>query len=165
MQGFKSDVVAKQNNNNFAQACEAVKKAVTFDSSANTVTLHLKAPYGPILQILTGSWAAVVSKAWVTAQKGWDEIGPTFDWLEKQFSNCASFEYEVVSAGVGSDLAYLVGIEHTTASVRGEPPSPYSLRVTTILRREDGRWKVVHRHADPYDASAGNIASRLSALA
>lgn len=99
------------------------------------------------------------------SKKGWDEIGPAFDWLEKQFSNCASFEYEVVSAGVGSDLAYIVGVEHTTASVRGEPPSPYSLRVTTILRREDGQWKVVHRHADPYDTSAANIASRLSALA
>jgi len=98
-------------------------------------------------------------------KKGWDEIGPTFDWLERQFSNCASFEYEVVSAGVGRDLGYVVGIEHTTASVGGEPASPYSLRVTTILRREDGQWKVVHRHADPYDASAGNIASRLSAHA
>jgi peptide/nickel transport system substrate-binding protein len=70
--GFKSDVVTKQNGGNFAQACEAVKKAVTFDNSANTVTLHLNAPYGPMQQILTGSWSAVVSKSWVTAQKGWD---------------------------------------------------------------------------------------------
>ena len=46
-----------------------------------------------------------------------------------------------------------MGVEHTTASVGGAPPEPYSLRVTTIFRREDGDWKVVHRHADPVPES------------
>ena len=27
--------------------------------------------------------------------------------------------------------------------------TPVTLRVTTILRPEDGQWKIVHRHADP----------------
>jgi ketosteroid isomerase-like protein len=31
----------------------------------------------------------------------------------------------------------------------GEEISPVTLRVTTILRPEDGTWKIVHRHADP----------------
>ena len=93
----------------------------------------------------------------------WDEIGPTFDWLASTFSNCESFEYEVVAAGVSGDLAYIAGIEHTTASVGGGAPAPYSLRVTTILRREDGEWKVVHRHGDPVpdSDSAGEQLERL----
>ena len=45
------------------------------------------------------------------------------------------------------DMAYTVGYEHTEATVRGEP-SRYKLRATQIYRREDGEWKVVHRHAD-----------------
>ena len=80
---------------------------------------------------------------------GWAEIGPTFDWLASIFANCESFEYEVLTADVSGNLAYIAGIEHTTASVGGAPAVPYSLRVTTILRREDGEWKVVHRHGDP----------------
>lgn len=80
---------------------------------------------------------------------GWDEIEPIFDRLQARFSNCTSCEHEIIAAGASDDLAYLVTFEHTTASVNGSPPLPYTLRATTVFRREDGDWKVVHRHADP----------------
>ena len=79
---------------------------------------------------------------------GWNEIGAGFKWLESRFSDCESFDYEVIAADAKGDLGYIVGIEHTTASVGGAPPEAFSLRVTTIFRREDGEWKAVHRHAD-----------------
>src|ERR1700756_1861076 len=50
---------------------------------------------------------------------GWREVGPAFEWLASNFSNCTSFEYEVLAAGASGDLAYIVGIEHTTASIGG----------------------------------------------
>ncbi len=96
-------------------------------------------------------------------KSGWGEIGLTFDWLASRFSNCESFEYEVIAADVSDELAYVVGIEHKTVSIGGAPPVSYSLRVTTIFRREDGEWKVVHRHGDPYDTSAEGIVADLSA--
>jgi ketosteroid isomerase-like protein len=79
---------------------------------------------------------------------GWGEIGPAFDWLASRFSS-GSYDYEVIAAGASGDLGYVVGIEHSSASVAGAAPEAYELRVTTILRREDGEWRVVHRHADP----------------
>ncbi len=91
---------------------------------------------------------------------GWSEIGPTFEWLASNFSNCKSLEYEVIAAGASGDLAYIVGLEHTTASGGGAAPVAYSLRVTTLLRREDGEWKAVHRHADPVphsDSTRGQL--------
>ena len=94
---------------------------------------------------------------------GWPEIEATFDWLATRFSDCTSFEIEVVAAGAGGDLAYLVAFEHTTASIGGDPPAPYTLRVTTVFRREAGAWKVVHRHADPLPDGA-SARDRLSAL-
>lgn len=39
------------------------------------------------------------------------------------------------------------------ASVGGAAPEAYDLRVTTIFRRESGKCKIVHRHADPMPAS------------
>ncbi len=85
---------------------------------------------------------------------GWEQVGSAFTWLASRFSNCSSFEYEVVAAGVSGDLAYVAGVEHTTASVDGAEPAPYALRVTTVFRREAGQWRPVHRHADPVAGSA-----------
>lgn len=85
---------------------------------------------------------------------GWSELAPTFGWLATRFTRCASLEYEVVAAGASGDLAYLVAIERISATVNGEPTS-YALRATTIFRREEGVWKVVHRHGDPYRQDAG----------
>ena len=85
---------------------------------------------------------------------GWADVGDVFEWVASRFSTCDSFEYEVIGADASGDLGYLVGIEHTTASIGGAPSQSYELRVTTIFRRENGEWKAVHRHADPVPESA-----------
>lgn len=82
---------------------------------------------------------------------GWDELSATFDWLGRSFSDCSFYENEVVAAEAGRDFAYLVAIERSAVSIDGTPRR-YALRVTTIFRREDGEWRIVHRHGDPYTA-------------
>jgi ketosteroid isomerase-like protein len=98
----------------------------------------------------------------VTAS-GWDEIAPVFDFLASQFSDCESFEYDVIAAGASGDLAYTVGYEHTTTAVASGPSESYTLRVTTIFRRENGEWRVVHRHGDPApnSSTAGDQVERM----
>jgi ketosteroid isomerase-like protein len=86
---------------------------------------------------------------------GWDKLRETFDFLASRFSGCESWNYEVLAAGASGDLAYIVGVEHTTASVGTAAAEPYALRVTTIFRREQGEWKEIHRHADPMPDSPG----------
>ena len=90
-------------------------------------------------------------------RRGWEEIEPAFEYLAASFSGSQACEYEVLAAGVSGDLGYVVGIEHSVAARRGNAPVRYALRVTTILRREDGGWKVVHRHGDRYDESSRNL--------
>ena len=92
---------------------------------------------------------------------GWAEIGPIFERLGSSFSDCESFRIDVLAAGASGDLAYIVAQEHTTASINGAPPQPYVLRVTEIFRRENGEWKVVHRHGDSPD-SASAVAERMA---
>lgn len=82
-------------------------------------------------------------------RSGWDELGPTFDWVAGRFSGCESLEYEIVAAGASGDLAYLVAIERITATAKGETVA-YALRATTVFRRENGEWRVAHRHGDAH---------------
>ena len=81
------------------------------------------------------------------------ETQATFDWVASRYTGFESARWEILSAGVSGDLAYVVAIEHTTASIGGAPAESYSLRATTILRREDGQWRAFHRHADPVGGS------------
>jgi ketosteroid isomerase-like protein len=58
--------------------------------------------------------------------------------------------FEQLSKHVTADLACVVEVERFTAKITGRHDfAPLSLRCTSIFRREDGRWRLVHRHADP----------------
>ncbi len=82
--------------------------------------------------------------AWKNAS-GQEELNDLFAHLADSFSDCTSYEFELLEAEVRGDTAYTVGLEHISASVDGVPRT-YTLRATQIYRREDGAWKVVHRH-------------------
>ena len=84
--------------------------------------------------------------AWRNAS-GQDELNELFAALGRSFSNCTSYAFELQAYDVLGDMAYTAGLEHTSASVDGQPRS-YSLRATQVYRREGGEWKVAHRHGD-----------------
>ena len=76
---------------------------------------------------------------------GQAQLDELFAELAEGFSDCTSYDFELLEAEVLGDTAYTVGLEHTSASVNGVPHS-YTLRATQIYRRERGEWKVAHRH-------------------
>jgi ketosteroid isomerase-like protein len=84
--------------------------------------------------------------AWRNAH-GQRELDELFAGLERSFSDCTSYAFELLAYDVVDDMAYTAGLEHTSASVDGEPRT-YTLRATQVYRREDGQWKVAHRHGD-----------------
>lgn len=78
---------------------------------------------------------------------GQQEIDELFAALGRSFSDCTSYVFELQTYAVIGDAAYTAGLEHSSASVDGEPRT-YTLRATQIYRRESGDWKVFHRHGD-----------------
>jgi ketosteroid isomerase-like protein len=93
--------------------------------------------------------------AWGPCKSGREEVARISKWVASRFSNCSEYNFEVVAAGVSGDLAYTVGYEHSKRSLDGGPVESATLRVTHIYRRENGEWKIVHRHGDtlPFDQS------------
>jgi len=86
-------------------------------------------------------------------KKGWDQLEKTFDWVASRYrEGVVTDEYEVVHEG--ADLAYTVGYEIDDVVLDGAT-TRQRLRVTQIYRRENGEWRLVHRHGDfaPADQS------------
>ena len=87
-----------------------------------------------------------VLSAWRNAH-GQHELDELFTSPGRSFSDCTSYTFELQACEVVGDMAYTAGLEHTSASVDGEPRS-YILRATQVYRREGGEGKVSHRHGD-----------------
>jgi ketosteroid isomerase-like protein len=95
--------------------------------------------------------AVTIMGAWGAFEKGWSEVKPRYDWAAARFvESGAEVEVEYISSVVSGDMAYTVAIERSKALIVGQDkPAPLALRVTHIYMKEDGVWKLMHRHADP----------------
>jgi peptide/nickel transport system substrate-binding protein len=61
------------------RVCEDVKSAVEYDDEARTLTLHLAAPFGPTMQLLSNGWASPLDQEWMVEQGDWD--GECSTWV------------------------------------------------------------------------------------
>jgi ketosteroid isomerase-like protein len=81
--------------------------------------------------------------------KGFEPMWRHAETASALVSGGEDYTFEPISVVETADLAYEVGIQRNTVRLGDAPEKlPVSLRVTTIFRREDGEWKIVHRHAD-----------------
>jgi ketosteroid isomerase-like protein len=82
--------------------------------------------------------------------KGFDGVCRVIDSASQQISEGEGYTFDCITLVETADLAYEVGIERNRAKLGNAAEKvPFSLRVTTVFRREDDGWKIVHRHADP----------------
>jgi ketosteroid isomerase-like protein len=81
--------------------------------------------------------------------RGWAEVAGIMDRAASQYSDGEITRVENIAKYVTPELAYIVEVERFRTKIAGRGAlSPVSLRTTSIFRREDGTWKIVHRHAD-----------------
>ena len=82
--------------------------------------------------------------------RGWDQVVEQLERAASYYEDGKTTDFEMVMKAVTPELAYTVVIERIEAKVGGRAElAPVAVRVTCVYRREDGVWKLVHRHADP----------------
>jgi ketosteroid isomerase-like protein len=81
--------------------------------------------------------------------RGWTKASEALDFASSRFKD-GEVSFDLIARYETSELVTLFEIENWKAKVGGrQEVSPFVLRVTSTFRREDGDWKLVHRHADP----------------
>lgn len=90
---------------------------------------------------------------WGGYEKGGEAVSKRWDWAATQFKG-GSVRYENVTTVVTSEMFYLTDIEtfenQRVANVEGL--TGWTNRVTHIFRREDGEWRLLHRHGNRLEA-------------
>ena len=98
--------------------------------------------------------------AWGPNRTGWEELHRIFLWVAERLgaTTYANFRFDVEVVGVSGDLAYSVGYERFDEVLEDGTTKPWTVRVTHAYRREDGEWRIVHRHGDiaPVDERPGH---------
>jgi ketosteroid isomerase-like protein len=112
-----------------------------------------------ISQFITGNAASfkacwshaddvTICGGWGAYEQGWEQVGPRLDWAAARFLG-GTLTYEWLAQGMSGDLAYTIWLEKNVVRVVGQGDrGPVVLRVTHLYRREEGSWKIIHRHAD-----------------
>jgi len=139
--------------------------ARTDNGAIAEITALLDAATGRILGGDGGGWKDLVSAAddvtllgaYGGHTNGHDEVATRFDYVAGTYAGAAGTTWrENVAHWVGDDWACVVDIEHHRANLDGSPePVDFAYRATHLLRREQGGWRVVLRHADPIASFRG----------
>jgi ketosteroid isomerase-like protein len=118
--------------------------------------------YDAIEDLVDGRGAARMVEAWHHAPRvtcahpfdewsvGWDAIFPTWQELVAVGKpGLGGSHIRDLNAFVCGDAAYTIGIFHVSPGLGGG-----KLKVTNVLHRVNGIWKVVHHHADKASSMA-----------
>jgi ketosteroid isomerase-like protein len=94
-----------------------------------------------------------VANPFFPVTRGWKKVEDRMERAASRWSEGEVTGFENVVKYATADLGYIVEIERFRAKIGdSEEAGDVALRTTSILRREDGHWKIVHRHADPITA-------------
>lgn len=82
--------------------------------------------------------------------RGYEDVLQTLQGAASHYRDGEATDFERVSEHLTPELACFVEVERYRAKVGGlDEITSVSARVTSIFRKEDGVWRLVHRQADP----------------
>jgi ketosteroid isomerase-like protein len=81
--------------------------------------------------------------------RGRESVEKVLQGAARNLAREGTARYEVVTMQIEGTLAYVVGVDRIEPAAEGLA----DLRVTNIFRKEQGEWRLMHRHADAFRES------------
>lgn len=143
-----------------AQAARGVlARSVIRDSTLRAFLRQFERAHDRFINGDARQWRQIASRApdatimggWGGFERGGRQVAGRYDWAASRFRESgARTRVEYLSAEVSGDLAYTVSIERSRVRLAdADTTATLALRATHVFRRENGAWRLVHRHADP----------------
>jgi ketosteroid isomerase-like protein len=105
---------------------------------------------GPVKDLFSHTEDVTLANPYGPPVRGFDEVAKAVEHAASLRSDGTFVEWQILAKYVTAELAYVVQIERAEAKIGArEDITPLAVRATMIFRPEDGKWKIVHRHADP----------------
>jgi ketosteroid isomerase-like protein len=103
----------------------------------------------PVRALFSRSDDVSLANPWGPPWRGWAQVSQALDAAAARYRDGELLALDEVARYVTADLACFLETERFVARIGDRvEASPFALRVTTVYRREDLTWKIVHRHAD-----------------
>ena len=97
-----------------------------------------------------------IGNPWGPPVRGWESVRRTMERAATLWRDGEVVGFENISTIVTPELGFIVEIERFNAKMGGsDQMTPVELRTTSILRPEQGTWKIIHRHADSITTPRG----------
>jgi ketosteroid isomerase-like protein len=122
----------------------------TLDQAVAALNHLVNGDAGPYLGLWSHADDVTVMGGFGSFEKGWARVRQNTEFAASRFRGGRLLGVEEMAVGSSGDLAYAVWIERGEVRLEGRDElGPLVVRVTHIFRREDGAWRLIHRHGDP----------------
>ena len=110
----------------------------------------------PLLELSAQSSPATIFGPKGDCVQGAQEVNAANAAGARMFDHGSSTNFEVMHSASTDDIGYWTGIQRAHVRLKGKPGEvEMDLRVTEIFRRKNGKWKLIHRHADALKTEPG----------
>ncbi|MDB5551673.1 MAG: hypothetical protein JWL86_1657 [Rhizobium sp.] len=115
----------------------------------NAALAYVNGNYAPLSEIVTENSPASFFSPMGDVTEGADRVAKRYGKDAGAFDKDSTSKLDMLHFASSGDLGYWVGYQVAEVRMKGKPdPIPMKLRITELFRKENGTWKMIHRHAD-----------------
>jgi len=123
---------------------------VVIEASHQALDAFVKGDPAPLQALFSQRDDVTLANPFGPAQRGWPQVRDTMARAAENYRDGRALGFDQIAKYVTPEVAYIHELERFEAKMVGsDEVASVSLRCTSIFRREDAGWKIVHRHADP----------------